>query len=97
MSSTPSPTEIEKENLEAHVQLSWERYKRLEEQFYDIDEKVESLSKEIRVMRDEYMVEIRDMREDIAEDNRSLKTAVLTSSATVIAALLGFIAMVWKI
>lgn len=95
--STIQPTEIEKENLEAHVQLSWERYKRLEEQFYDIDEKVETLTKELRIMRDEYMVEIREMREENSQDNRSLKTAVLTSSATVIAALIGFVAMVWKI
>lgn len=95
--STIQPTEIEKENLEAHVQLSWERYKRLEEQFYDIDEKVETLTKELRIMRDEYMVEIREMREENSQDNRSLKTAVLTSSATVMAALIGFVAMVWKI
>ena len=86
-------TDIEKDNLEAHVELCWERYRRLEEKINQVDAKVELLGDEIRTMREEYMQEIKEMREETAKDNRALKTAVLTSSATIIAALLGFVAM----
>lgn len=87
------PTDIEKENLEAHVELCWERYRRLEEKVNEVDSKMEILTRDVKEMRDEYMEQIREMRDEHTKDNRSLKTAVLTSSATVIAALLGFLAM----
>lgn len=42
MSST-APTEIEKENLEAHVELCAERYRQLESRLGTIESKVSSL------------------------------------------------------
>ena len=99
MSNMPAvfPTDIEKDNLEAHVELCWERYRRLEEKIREVDNKVDHLTDDIRSMREEYMKEIREMREESTKDNRALKAAVMTSSATVIAALLGFITLFLKL
>lgn len=87
-------TDIEKENLEAHVELCWERYRRLEEKIREIESKVDDLSDDIKNMRREYLTEIKAMRQENQRENRSLKTAVLSSSATVIVGLLGLLTMI---
>jgi len=43
----PRPTSIEKQNLEAHVELCAERYKQLETRLGTIETKVEHLSEKI--------------------------------------------------
>lgn len=43
----PVPTDIEKENLEAHVELCAERYRQLDTRLGIIEEKVSSLQKTI--------------------------------------------------
>jgi chromosome segregation ATPase len=87
-------TDIEKENLEAHVELCWERYRRLEEKVREIEHKVDSLGDDIKEMRAEYMTEIKAMRQESHRENRSLKTAIISSSATVIVGLLGLLTMI---
>ena len=44
---TTHTTEIEKENLEAHVELCAERYKQLDKRLSTIENKVESLADKI--------------------------------------------------
>ena len=45
--TTSQPTQIEKENLEAHVELCAERYKQLELRLSTIEVKVENLAGKI--------------------------------------------------
>jgi len=45
-------TEIEKENLEAHVELCAERYEALEEKLNKVEEKVSSLETVVREVKD---------------------------------------------
>jgi chromosome segregation ATPase len=89
-----STTDIEKENLEAHVELCWERYRRLEEKVREIETKVDRVGDEIKDMRVEYLAEIKAMRSENQRENRSLKTAIISSSATVIVGLLGLLTMI---
>lgn len=87
-------TDIEKENLEAHVELCWERYRRLEEKVREIESKVDRLADELKEMRTEYLTEIKAMRQENQRENRSIKTAVISSSATVIVGFLGLLTMI---
>lgn len=86
-------TDIEKENLEAHVELCWQRYQRLQERIASVEDKVDSLAEDVKEMRQEYIQEIKALREENIKESQSLKTAILTSSATVIAGLIGLVAM----
>ena len=87
-------TDIEKENLEAHVELCWQRYQRLQERISSVEDKVDSLSGDVKEMRYEYLREIKELREENLKGSRSVKTAIITSSATVIAGLIGLVAMI---
>ena len=95
MSESPMAiaTDIEKENLEAHVELCWQRYQRLQERISSVEDKVDTLVEDVKEMRQEYLQEIKALREENIKESQSLKTAILTSSATVIAGLLGLVAM----
>ena len=46
------PSEIEKKNLEAHVELCAQRYGALEEKLCSIDKKVETLDKKIEEVKE---------------------------------------------
>ena len=96
MSESPMSiaTDIEKENLEAHVELCWQRYQRLQERLASVEDKVDSLADDVKEMRQEYLVEIKALREENIKESQSLRTAIITSSATVIAGLLGLVAMI---
>lgn len=87
-------TDIEKENLEAHVELCWQRYQRLQERISSVEDKVDTLTGDVKEMRHEYLREIKELREENLRGSRSVKTAIITSSATVIAGLIGLIAMI---
>lgn len=87
-------TDIEKENLEAHVELCWERYRRLEEKVREIEDKVDAVGDQIKDMRTEHLAEIKAMRAENQRENRALKTAIISSSATVIVGLLGLLTMI---
>ena len=58
-----------------------------------MEDKVDSLAEDVKEMRQEYLVEIKALREENIKESQSLRTAVITSSATVIAGLLGLVAM----
>ena len=92
-SSMGIATDIEKENLEAHVELCWQRYQRLQERIASVEDKVDSLADDVKEMRHEYLQEIKALREENIKGSRSVKTAIITSSATVIAGLIGLVAM----
>lgn len=67
-------TNLERENLEAHVDLCAQRYQILESRLTTIETKVESI------------------HQDIMRGNKSMSSVIITSTATVVASLLGLIA-----
>lgn len=57
----PEPTDIEKHNLEAHVELCAERYRHLETKLEAVDEKISGLEKVVREVHD-MMSSLKDQR-----------------------------------
>jgi len=97
--------DIERENLEAHVEMAHERSRRMNDRLEAVDEKIDTLAtkvdrkdseiaSELKLMREEHLREIREMREETSKENRALKTAVITSTATVVVGLLGLLTMI---
>ena len=89
--------DIEKENLEAHVELCWQRYQRLHDQIESVDHKVDGLAQNIKELRDENLQEMREIRAEHSRENRGLKQAIMMSAATVVAALIGLISVLLKL
>lgn len=75
-----STTQIEKENLEAHVELCAERYDALETKLDTVEKKVSSLESSVR--------EIKDM---IVHLDRRRSTQLITWAGTFITMLIGVI------
>ena len=89
-------SEIEKENLEAHVEICWQRYQRLHDRLEDVDHKVDTLSENIKELRLENLQEMREIRQEHSRENRGLKQAIIMSAATIVASLIGLIAVLLK-
>lgn len=86
--------DIEKENLETHVTLCAERYKRLEDKFEVLEVRLDSLSKEFADMKknnEENMSELKSIIQT-GTDNRF--KAVVAASATVVTAMISALAYV---
>lgn len=86
--------DIEKENLETHVTLCSERYKRLEDKFQVLEVRLDSLSKEFADMKkknEENMSELKTIIQN-SSDNRF--KAVVAASATIVAALISALAYI---
>jgi len=79
--------DIERENLEVHVEMALERHKHLHQ-------KVDAMAQDLKLMREDHIKELKEMREEASKESRALKTAVITSSATVIVGLLGLLSMI---
>lgn len=69
-------TDIEKENLEAHVELCAERYKQLETKLSDLDERMTKV--------EGYLVEI---KESISNKSGDTTKTIITIGTTVIGAM----------
>lgn len=86
--------DIEKENLETHVTLCSERYKRLEDKFQVLEVRLDGLSKEFADMKkknEENMSELKTLIQN-SSDNRF--KAVVAASATIVAALISALAYI---
>jgi len=75
-----STTQIEKENLEAHVELCAERYDALETKLHTVEQKVSSLERSVG--------EIKDM---IVHLDRRRSTQLITWAGTAVTMLIGVI------
>jgi len=75
-----STTELERTNLEAHVDLCAERYKGLETRLENVEKAVKDLHQEMRRMHDESM-----------KNHQSSNRILLGSAATVAAGILSTI------
>jgi len=82
-------TNLERSNLEAHVDLCAERYKRLEEKFLGLESRLTALESKLSAMDAKSDLQIEGLK-NLISDGQSSKFRVLVSTAgTVIAALLG--------
>ena len=86
-------SKLEKENLEAHVDLCAERYKMLEN---ILDEMKKDFKEDRQVIHDridKVKDSISDLREYLAEQQTSQNKIIITSAIAIIVALLGGIFM----
>lgn len=75
--------DIEKENLEAHVELCAERYRRLEEKFEHIENKVTSLGKDLG-----------DLKQEMSKDNKVVIKTLIATAGTIIVAVVSAVAAI---
>lgn len=75
-----STTDLEKENLEAHVDLCAQRYEILEYRLGQVEESVSIVHKMLR-----------NQNEQIARNNKTLITTIITTAGTIMAGLLSTI------
>lgn len=69
--------DIEKENLEAHVELCAERYRRLEEKFENIEDRLDGLSDDISTIKS-----------SMSKDNKIIIKTLIATAGTIIVALI---------
>ena len=79
-----SPTEIEKKNLEAHVEICAVRYSNLETKLSNLEQRMDKL--------EVYLVGIKDKLEERLDDRSQKNTGyIITILGVLLSALLGYI------
>lgn len=86
--------DIEKQNLETHVTLCSERYKRLEEKFSSLEVHLDLLTKELAEMKQKQTEDMDELRSLIQQSSDVRFKAVIAASATIVAALISALAYV---
>lgn len=86
--------DIEKENLETHVTLCAERYKRLEDKFEVLEVRLDGLSKEFAAMKKNNEENMSELKTLIQSSSDQRFKAVVAASATIVAALISALAYV---
>ena len=75
--------DIEKENLEAHVELCAERYRRLEEKFENLEGKIVEVSSDLSTLKSA-----------MSKDNKVVIKTLIATAGTIIVALISTAAAV---
>lgn len=75
--------DIEKENLEAHVELCAERYRRLEEKLENVETKMGSVSNDLS-----------GLHTSMSRDNKIIIKTLIATAGTIIVALVSAVAAV---
>lgn len=70
-------TALEKQSLEAHVDLCAMRYQQLDQRLSKLE------------------ADVSEIRQDIIDGNKSLKNTIVTSSGTIIVALIGVLTAIY--
>lgn len=83
-----STTELEKESLEAHVDLCAERYRVLEEKVNNIDTRLTSIEKSVVQMREDSIREFGRLREDMAKAQNTTNKIMMGTGGTIVAGVL---------
>lgn len=83
--------DIEKENLETHVTLCAERYKRLEDKFLVLELRLERLCEDVKEAQDKNEKSLSELKHIIERGNDNRFKAIAAAGATVIAALISAI------
>ena len=85
---------IERDNLDAHVTVCAERYKRLEDKFNVLGDRLDSLVNDVSDMQRKQEKNMDELKELIQKSSDSRFKAVVAASATVVAALISALAFV---
>lgn len=91
---TDSVYDIEKQNLETHVTLCSERYKRLEDKFSTLERQIDNLTQEMGLMKMKQAEDMSEIKELIQRGNDNRFKAIAAASATIVAALISALAYV---
>jgi archaellum component FlaC len=75
--------DIEKENLEAHVELCAERYRRLEEKLENVETKMSTVSSDLS-----------GLHTSMSQDNKIIIKTLIATAGTIIVALVSAVAAV---
>jgi septation ring formation regulator EzrA len=86
--STIATTQLERENLEAHVDLCAERYRILEEKVNNIDTRLTSIEKSVVQMREDSIREFGRLREDMIKAQNTTNKIMMGTGGTIIAGVL---------
>jgi len=81
-------SDLERQNLEAHVDLCAERYKRLEEKFDNLELRLGSLKKDVELLDASMGSKHKELVGMIQESSSSRFKVLVATSGTVIAAIL---------
>ena len=90
--ATIGTTQLEKQNLEAHVDLCAERYRVLEEKVNNIDTRLNNIEKSVTSMREEGIREFSKMREEMIKANATTNKIMMGTGGTVLAGVLTLLA-----
>lgn len=82
MASTP--TDIEKVNLEAHVELCAERYRSLEEKLDQVDQRISVLEKHVIVIKDSITSKTSGINKQLLAIATTIIGVLLTANITLI-------------
>lgn len=90
MSTTPPwSSELEKTNLEVHVDMSRQRHLLLSEKMETIDERVDSLIQDLSDFRKEHTEHMIRMREERAVDSHNNMKVYIGAAATILSGIFG--------
>ena len=81
-------SDLERQNLEAHVDLCAERYKRLEEKFDNLELRLGSLKQDVELLDASMGSKHKELVSMIQESSSSRFKVLVATSGTVIAAIL---------
>jgi vacuolar-type H+-ATPase subunit E/Vma4 len=81
-------TNLEKENLEAHVDLCAERYRRLEEKFESLSHRMDAIEERLENMSVKNSAQFEELKKMVREGQESKFKVLVTTAGSVIAALL---------
>jgi predicted nucleic acid-binding Zn-ribbon protein len=81
-------TNLEKENLEAHVDLCAERYRRLEEKFETLSHRMDAIEERLEAMSAKNSVQFEELKKMMREGQESKFKVLVTTAGSVVAALL---------
>lgn len=86
--SDPYSSELEKTNLEIHVDMSRQRYAILSEKVETLDERMDAVIIELSEFRKEHAQTIKALRDEIAEHTQGTNKLFVGATAAVIGGLL---------
>jgi len=92
--SVTMTTQLEKTNLEAHVDLCAERYRVLEEKVKNISDRLDNIEDKVTALREEGIKAFAQMREDNLKQNQTTNKILLGSAASVVAGILTTIVVI---
>lgn len=84
-------SELEKTNLEVHVDMSRQRYTMLSEKVETLDERMDALLKDLGEFRKEHADSMTQLREENAINSQSTHKVFVGAAATVIGGLISTI------